>query len=105
MTTFSELGVKKIARPFEGDKIGIDNVIGKPIQILDYAICPSKKKDGSTYMKLQVRYEGVKRFISTGSTFLQEIMQQVDKDQLHKKPIETKILKNRGYYFEGTIEE
>lgn len=102
MTTFSSLGVKKIARPFECDKISIDNVIGKPIQILDFAICPSKKKDGTTYLKLQVRYEGVKRFISTGSTFLQEIMQQVGKDSL---PIETKILKNRGYYFEGTIEE
>ena len=38
------------------------DVVGKPIRILDYEICPSKKRKDSTYLKMQILLEGKKRF-------------------------------------------
>lgn len=106
MTTFSALGIKKIERRFAGMKINnLDcDVVGKPIKILDFEICPSKKKQGSTYLKMQILLKGKKRFLSTGGKFLQRVLSQVDKATLAKEPIETVILKEKGYYFfEGTM--
>lgn len=106
MTTFSALGIKRIERRFAGAKISnIDcDVVGKPIKILDFEICPSKKKQGSTYLKMQILLNGRKRFLSTGGKFLQRILNQVDKEILKKEPIETIILKDNGFYFfEGTM--
>lgn len=102
MTTFNQLNVQKIVRPFEGDKISIDELVNKDINLLDFEICNSTKKENSKYLRLQVLYEGKKRYLSTGGKFLIDILSQVQKSDL---PIETKIMKNRGYYFEGTIEE
>lgn len=106
MTTFSALGIKRIERRFTGVKVNnLDcDVVGKPIKILDFEICPSKKKQNSTYLKMQILLEGKKRFLSTGGKFLQKVLSQVDKSILAQNPIETKILKDRGfYYFEGTM--
>ena len=33
---FSDLNIKKIDRPFEGQKISIDSVLGKVIDIYDF---------------------------------------------------------------------
>lgn len=106
MTTFNALGIKRIERRFAGLKINnIDcDVVGKPIKILDFEICPSKKKQNDTYLKMQILLKGKKRFLSTGGKFLQRILSQVDKEILKKEPIETIILKDKGfYYFDGTM--
>lgn len=106
MTTFSSLGIKRIERRFTGTKINKQYVIGKPIKILDFEICPSKKRQGTTYLKMQILLEGKKWFLSTGGKFLQETLKQVDRQLLIKEPIETRILKTNGYfYFEGTMVE
>ena len=101
MTTFNALGIKRIERRFTGVKINnLDcDVVGKPIRILDFEICPSKKKQGSTYLKMQILLEGKKRFLSTGGKFLQRVLSQIDKSTLGKEGIETVILKEKGYYF------
>ena len=107
MTTFSALGIKRIERRFTGMKINnLDcDVVGKPIKILDFEICPSKKKQGSTYVKLQLSINKKKYFLTTGSKFLQMVLCQVDNTALKDNPIETKILKTNGYYyFEDTME-
>lgn len=106
MTTFSALGIKKIERRFAGTKINnLDyDVLGKPIKILDFEICPSKKKQGSTYVKLQLLLEGRKYFLTTGGKFLQMVLSQIDNTILKDNPIDTRILKGKGYYyFEGTM--
>ncbi len=107
MATFKTLGIKKIERRFAGTKIhNLDtDVIGKSIKILDFEICPSKRKQGSTYVKLQLSIEGKKYFVTTGGKFLQMVLLQVDNSTLKDSPIETRILKTNGYYyFEGTME-
>lgn len=104
MNTFQILGVKKISRPFEGKKVGVGEVVGKPIEILDFEIRDSKKKEGSKYLRMQVTFEGQKRYISTGGKWLMMVLEQVSKDDL---PIETEICmtQGQGYFFKGTIEE
>ncbi|MDO4165555.1 MAG: hypothetical protein Q4D56_14415 [Bacteroides sp.] len=77
-------------------------MIDKPIEILDFEIRPSEKKPNTDYLKLQVKYEGRKRFIGGGYQFLCEVLRQVDKKDL---PLETIIRNKRGYYFDGTIDE
>lgn len=107
MTTFSSLGIKKIERRFSGAKINsVDEILGKSIKILDFEICPSKKRQDSTYLKMQIFVDGKKRFISTGGKFLQKVLEQVDSEALKDNPIDTKILRNGSYYyFEGTMVE
>lgn len=98
----SQLLPKKIERPFEGDNIKIEQVIDKPIEVLNFEVRPSEKKPNTDYLKMQIRFEGRKRFVGGGYQFLCEVLKQIDKSNL---PFETIIRNKRGYYFEGTIDE
>ena len=97
-----ELGIK-IERPFEGDKIVIDQVVDRLIDVLDFDVRESEKKKGTLYLKMQIRFEGRKRFIGGGYQFLAEFLMKVDKKFL---PLTNCTIRNkRGYYFDGTIDE
>lgn len=98
----AQLGIKKIERPFEGDNIKIEAIIDRPIQVLDFEVRPSEKKPNTDYLKMQIRFEGKKRFVGGGYQFLCEVLKQVNKKDL---PFDTIIRNKRGYYFEGTIDE
>ena len=98
----SQLLSKKIERPFEGDSIKIEQLIDKPIEVLDFQVRPSEKKPNTDYLKMQIRFEGRKRFVGGGYQFLCEVLKQIDKSNL---PLNTIIRNKRGYYFEGTIDE
>lgn len=98
----SQLIGKKIERPFEGDNIKIEAIVDRPIEILDFTVRPSEKKPNTLYLKMQIRFEGKKRFVGGGYQFLSEVLQQIDKSNL---PFSTIIRNKRGYYFEGTIDE
>lgn len=108
---FSDLG-RKIERPFEGDSIKIDQVVDRPIQLLDFEVRPSEKKAGTDYVKLQIRFEGRKRFIGGGYQFLADYLKTLLPAKELKRlpagmglPQETIIRNKRGYYFDGTIDE
>lgn len=98
----SQIIGKKIERPFEGDSIKIEAIVDRPIEVLDFTVRPSEKKPNTLYLKMQIRFEGKKRFVGGGYQFLCEILKQVDKSNL---PFSTIIRNKRGYYFEGTIDE
>lgn len=98
----SQLIGKKIERPFEGDSIKIEAIVDRPIEILDFTVRPSEKKPNTDYLKMQIRYEGKKRFVGGGYQFLCEVLKQIDKSNL---PFTTIIRNKRGYFFEGTIDE
>jgi hypothetical protein len=98
----AELRIEKIQRPFEGDKINIDALVGKPIRILDFEVRPSEKRENTDYLKMQIEFEGRKRFVGGGFRDLCGVLKQVDKTFL---PLDCTIMSNRGYYFKGTIEE
>ena len=76
--------------------------------MLDFDVRRSEKKPGSDYLKMQIRYEGRKRFIGGGYQFLCDFLKnaekQYGKDQL--LPLTDVIIRHkRGYYFDGTIDE
>lgn len=100
--SLKDLKINKVERPFEGDKIKIEVLVDKPITILDFDIQDSSKKEGTKYLKMQIKYEGKKRFLGGGFQFLCEVLSQIDKRDL---PLDTVIKYKRGYYFEGTLEE
>lgn len=93
---------KKIERPFEGDKINIEAIVDQPITILDFDVRESGKKPGTDYLKMQIEFNGKKRFLGGGYQFLCAVLRQIDKSNL---PLQTIIRNKRGYYFEGTIDE
>lgn len=98
----ADLGIK-IERPFEGDNIKIDQIVDRTIDVLDFEVRPSEKKPGTDYLKMQIRFEGRKRFVGGGYQFLCDFLKKVDKKFL---PLTDCIIRNkRGYYFDGTIDE
>lgn len=93
----------RIERPFEGDNIKIDQIVDRTIDVLDFEVRPSEKKPGTDYLKMQIRFEGRKRFVGGGYQFLCDFLKKVDKKFL---PLTNCIIRNkRGYYFDGTIDE
>ena len=108
---FSDLNIKKIDRPFEGQKISIDSILGKVIDIYDFQIMPSKKNDGTQFVKLQIVQRGSvkKEFICTSSRYIIEILSQLPQDIEVKRqilPLEDVVIKkSQGYYFEGAVND
>ena len=56
----------------DGDKIKIDDVLGKEIEVIAYKITDSKFKKDEKCLKLQFILEGEKRVLFTGSNVLIE---------------------------------
>jgi len=59
-----------------GDKIKIDDILGKEIEIIGYKIGDSKQKVGTKVLTLQFRLSGEERILFTGSNVL---IDQVEK--------------------------
>lgn len=95
--------IHKVERPFAGKKIDIDKVVDKEIILLDCEITESKKYTGTKYLKLQIVFEGQKRFIKGHYRILMRVVRQIVKRR--DLPATTRILFDRGYYFEGTLKE
>lgn len=86
----------------DGEKISINDVVGKDIIVLDYADRPSRyaKTKDECYTIIQIELEGEKRVIFTGSSVL--------KDQLNtyrsELPFRAQIALNKTYYtFTGAV--
>ena len=84
------------ARPLEGAKIKIDDIINREIKVTDYKIRDSKyeKKDCPKCLTLQFELEGVMRVLFTGSNVL---IDQIEKYR-HEIPFVTTLKKIDRYY-------
>jgi len=98
MYQFSDFKIKPKLKSFTGDKIPIKRIFNTQIKVLDYKIEPSKKKENSNLLTIQIEKQEEKRVIFTGSTVL---MQQIEKVPKEKFPFETTII-NDNEYFEFT---
>jgi len=99
MKSFSELGITSTRQTFSGEKIEISNVLNIEIIINQFKIEPSKypEKSNGKRLDISINHEGKERVIWTGSVILQEMIQQVNKEDF---PFKTKIIKeNKGYKF------
>lgn len=83
-------------KPLEGEKVKIDNILGKEITVLAYQIAESKFRRDSTseYLKLQFELDGKKHIIFTGSGVL---ARQCEKYKEHL-PFTAVIVKPDRYY-------
>jgi|SRR5690606_17927997 len=100
MKNFSDLKIE--LNRFEGKKISIDDVVDKPIDVLDFKIEPSNYKDKGNNMRLtlSIKHEGVKRVIFTSSVILQEQCEKVREVNAFPFKATIKRLIPRGYKFE-----
>ena len=65
-------------RPMTGEKISVNEVIGKEIEVLGYRITDSNKRSGTKCLTLHIRLDGEERVVFTGSYVL---MEQVERYQ------------------------
>ena len=92
MKRFSDFA--KTSTQITGDKIKIEQIVGKEIEILDYSINDSKYKEGTKVLKLQFKLDGDTRIVFTGSNVLIDQISQY-KDEI---PFITKIEKVNKFY-------
>ncbi len=92
MKRFSDFATSHIN--LTGDKIKIDEVLGKEIEVIAFTLSDSKYKEGTEVLKLQLRLNGETRVLFTGSSVL------IDQITGHKDemPFLTKIEKVNKYY-------
>jgi hypothetical protein len=91
MNQFKDFGIKPQSKSFEGDKIKIERVLNKIIQVQDYKIEPSKfEKGNGKCLHIQIVVDGDKRVLFTGSVNLMDMIQQVPGDRM---PFTTTIIK------------
>ena len=97
MNLFSDLGITVDSAPFGGEKIKINRVINREIEVLDFQLNESKFENGKNRkcLKLQIRFENEMRVLFTGSTMLTQTMQKVKREML---PFKTTIVETNGYY-------
>lgn len=79
-----------------GEKIKIDDIVDKPIQVISYRMSESKfkKSNCDRCLTLQIRYNGEDRIVFTGSNVL---IGQVERYK-DKLSFETTIIKSERFY-------
>lgn len=98
MNNFKDFNIKPSLQYFTGVKIKIDRIINTPIVVINFKVEPSKKKEGSGYLTLQIEKNGVKHVVFTGSTILIQLIKKVPLDNF---PFVTTIVKE-GEHLEFT---
>ncbi|MDR1027460.1 MAG: hypothetical protein LBL46_03535 [Rickettsiales bacterium] len=92
MQKFSDFSEEK--GTFPGDKIKMEQILGKDIIVNDFAILPSRKKEGSDYLTLAFEMDGKPFVVFTGSVVLAK---QCEKYKAHF-PFSGRIKKVWDYY-------
>jgi len=99
MKKFSELGISVQIKSFQGDSISIDRITNTEIEVLDYKIGASKypEKGSGKCLTLQLKYKGELRVVFSGSSYLMETIESINKEDF---PFKTTIVKiNKHYEF------
>jgi len=95
MNNFKDFGIKTKSISFVGEKIAVNRLFNIRITVHAFKIEPSKQKEGTECLTLQIEKAGEMRVVFTGSTFLMQMIKQVPKD---KFPFETTIKRDNEYY-------
>lgn len=98
MINFKDFNISPVIKNFTGDKIAIKRLFNREIKVLDYKIEPSKQKENTQLLTLQIEFQNEKRVVFTGSTILIQQIESVPKNGI---PFTTTII-NRNEYYEFT---
>lgn len=94
MNTFKDLNIPTLKR-FTGEKISVKKLLNIEIKVTAFEILPSKKKEGTEYLTLQIELAGEKRVVFSGASGLKEQIRNVPKEKL---PFLTTIKADNEYY-------
>lgn len=94
MREFKDFGIKPTIIGFVGESINIDKVLNKKIVVHKFTISPSKKKENSMCLTLQIEVEGTMRVIFTGAKCLIETIQKVPQTEF---PFRAEIIRNNNH--------
>ena len=96
MKKFSELGVgKPKLTNMRGDRIQIDKVLNREIEVLSFTIEPSKKYERGQLLTIQIKLNDEFRVIFTGSKGLISQISEISKEDF---PFKATIIKEDGVY-------
>lgn len=97
MKKFSDFNIKVEHSNFEGEKIKITNILNTQITVIDYKIEPSKQKENTELLTLQIEWKGIKRIVFTGSKMLSTQIKQIEKTNF---PFTATIISGDGDRYE-----
>lgn len=88
MRKFSELNVIVPETGFVGDKIKMDRILNREVDVLDYRIETSRYEKGNgKCLYLQIQIGDNKHVVFTGSSVLQRTIEQIPKNEMPFKTI------------------
>jgi hypothetical protein len=92
---FSDLGIKPGEEALKGDKIHVKRLFNERIIVHRYRIAPSKVKDGTRCLHLQIEYKNEMRVVFIASEVLMGLIERVPKNDF---PFAATIVNNEGRY-------
>lgn len=96
MKQFKDFGIKPTLQSLTGDKIKIDRILNREIEVYDFRIEDSKFGNGSSKcLYLQIGIGETKHVVFTGSTVLIQLIEQVPKSEF---PFKTTIIKENDRF-------
>ncbi len=98
MTHFKDLGIKPISKTFIGDKIKMERILNREIQVHDFRMENSKYgNENSKCLYMQISIGETKHVLFTGSGRLIDLIERIPKT---KFPFYTTIIaENKGFEF------
>ena len=96
MKQFKDFGIKPTLQSLTGDKIKIERILNREIEVYDFRIEDSKFGNGSNKcLYLQIAIGDTKHVVFTGSTVLIQLIEQVPKSEF---PFKTTIIKENDRF-------
>jgi len=95
MNNFKDFNITPKLKVFIGDKIAAKKLLNVPILVFEFRIEPSKQKEGTELLTLQIEKSGEKRIVFTGSKVLIDQIRRVPEDQF---PFTTTIKGDNDFY-------
>lgn len=95
MNNFKDFNIKPRINAFVGEKISVQKLFNLQIKVLEFKLEPSKQKEGTELLTLQIEKSGEKRIVFTGSSVLIDQIKRVEQNQF---PFLTTIKGDNDYY-------
>lgn len=97
MKNFKDFNIQPITIGLRGDKMKIERVLNREIEVIDFRIVPSKYPEKGNGMRLdmQIKVDGADRVIWHGSQVLQDMIMRVPKTEF---PFKTTIIRQNERY-------
>lgn len=90
MNNFKDFNIKPKISTLVGDKIKIERVLNREITVTNYRVEPSKVRENTKCLHLELQMNGNKHVLFSGSSILIQMIEKVDREKL---PFVTTIVK------------